>query len=60
MNEEDKRYFECERCGNEFELNEVIKSYVKYKNGLLCLQCARIRSFDDNNPILYPIYEKNN
>ena len=49
----EKRYENCDRCGKEFEYNEEIDNHILYANALLCLKCAEIRRFDDENPILY-------
>lgn len=49
-----KRYENCDRCGEELEYNpELIDNHILYANALLCLKCAGIRRFDDENPILY-------
>lgn len=52
----DKTYVECDRCGDEMEYDKQIVNHVQYKNGVLCLKCAKIRLFDDENPILHPIF----
>ena len=57
--EEEKIYIDCDRCGNHMQIAgggmEQVDNFVEYKNATLCPKCARIRSFDDDNPIMYPL-----
>ena len=57
MSKEEKRYIDCDRCGVSVQISgggpDRVYSYTEYKNGTLCNRCAKIRNFDDNNPILY-------
>jgi hypothetical protein len=59
---EEKIYINCDRCGLEMQITgdgqARVTKHVVYKNATLCLRCARIRDFDDDNPIMYPNYEK--
>ncbi len=48
---------DCDRCEEQVSLETEVKSYVNYKNAFLCMRCAKIRRFDDDNPIMYPIYK---
>ncbi len=49
-------YQDCDRCGDQVKIEHGVKSFVEYKNALLCLRCAKIRNFDDDNPVMYPIH----
>lgn len=49
--------FDCDRCGEQVEITDNTETYIRYKNADLCLKCAKIRRFDDDNPIMYPIYK---
>lgn len=51
----EKIYIDCERCGEQLEVNHFIDNCTQFKNGTLCKRCTRVRNFDDDNPILYPI-----
>ncbi len=46
-------YINCDRCGEQLQLSGEIANHVRYKNGLICLQCSFKRKFDDDNPIMY-------
>ena len=48
-----KRVGVCDRCGRVFEIDPNIHNHQEYKNAILCLECVKIRNFDDNNPILF-------
>ncbi len=52
---EEKEYIDCNRCGKQIELATHLDNHEVYENGILCLQCVRIRIFDDDNPIMYPV-----
>ena len=46
-------YDHCDRCGKALK-NMPDVEYVDYRNGRLCIKCNLIRTFDYENPILYP------
>jgi hypothetical protein len=54
---EEKRYINCDRCREEMQVSgdgpERVYRYEVYENGTLCLRCAKVRQFDDENPILH-------
>ena len=50
-------YTYCDRCDEKIDLDSIIVAGVNYKNAYLCLRCSKIRQFDDDNPIMYPIYK---
>lgn len=50
-------YINCDRCGDQMVLDNALNNRVDYKNATLCLKCHNIRRFDDDNPIMYPIYK---
>ena len=55
---EEEIYTDCDRCDMSMQITgdgpERVINYVVYKNATLCSKCAKIRQFDDDNPIMYP------
>ena len=51
-------YIDCDRCGETMQITgggaKRVIDYATYTNATLCLRCAKIRQFDDDNPIMYP------
>lgn len=48
-------YVDCDRCGKRLNIEpQVLESHVKFENGLLCMSCVKKRTFDGENPVLYP------
>lgn len=61
MANQDNKMIDCDRCGFIMQVSgegpDRVRYYGKYENGILCPSCVKIRSFDDENPILYELPE---